>query len=34
MMKSQRSLAEKDELIEKGRRIGINKIIRQNNENG
>ena len=33
MMKNQRSDAEKDKLIEKGKRIGINEIIRQNNRN-
>ena len=30
-MESQRSDIEKNNLIEKGKRIGINKIIRQNN---
>ena len=33
MTKSQRSDAEKDKLVEEGKRIGINKIIRQNNGN-
>ena len=33
MIKSQRNEAEKDKLIEEGSRIGINIIIRQNNEN-
>ena len=33
MMKSQRRDAEKDQLIEEGKRIAINKIIKQNNEN-
>lgn len=33
MMRSQRSDAEKDKLIEEGKRIGINKTIRQNNGN-
>ena len=31
--KSQRSDAEKNKVIETGKRIGINKIISQNNEN-
>ena len=31
MMKSQRNDAEKDKLIKEGKRIGINKIIWQNN---
>ena len=31
MMKSQRSDAEKDKLIEEGKRNGINKITMQNN---
>ena len=33
MMKSQRGDTEKDKLIEEGKRIGIGKIIRQNNGN-
>ena len=33
MMKSQRGDTEKDKLIEEGKRIGISKIIRQNNGN-
>lgn len=33
MIKSQRNEAEKDKLIEEFSRIGINIIIRQNNEN-
>ena len=33
MMKSQRSNVEKDKLFKKGKRIGIGKIIRQNNGN-
>ena len=33
MMKRQRSDAENDKLTEEGKRIGINQIIRQNNEN-
>lgn len=33
MIKNQRSDVEKDELIGEGKRIGINKTIRENNNN-